>query len=113
MRYKAGTLDKDVRAELIQKMKEKKWIYGADVKFDELALRPEFEGHNGASLCRLYSSCMLPNAKERFGLNSKKEVTVDQVEEWWNTSNRIAKSETQVQKEERIVEAYFEAKGQL
>ena len=54
MRYKAGTLDKDVRAELIQKVKENKWIYSADVKFDELALLPEFEGHNSASLHELY-----------------------------------------------------------
>ena len=109
---KAGTLDKDVREKLIQKVKENKWIYGADVKFDELALLPEFEGHNRASLFRLYHN-MLGNAKERFGLNSRKEVAVDQVEEWFNTSNRIAKSESLIEQEQRIVEAYFEAKGQL
>ena len=81
--------------------------------FDELALLPEFEGHNGTSLCRLYTSSLARSARERFGLNSYKEVTVDQVEEWWNISNRISKTETQVEKEERIVEAYFEAKRQL
>ena len=109
---KAGTLDKDVREKLIQKVKENKWIYSADVKFDELALLPEFEGHNRASLFRLYHN-MLGNAKERFGLNSRKEVTVDQVEEWFNTSNRYTKSEALIEQEQRIVEAYFEAKGQL
>merc|ERR1719391_1239585 len=43
MRSKAGTLDKDVRAQLIQKVKENKWIYSADSEFDKLALMPEFE----------------------------------------------------------------------
>jgi len=112
MRSKAGTLDKDVRAKLIEKIKENKWIYSADVKFDKLALHPEFEGHNGASLYRLYNSIM-GMAKERFGLNSNKEVTVDQVEEWWNTSKRIPKTETQIEKEQQIVEAYFKAKSKL
>merc|ERR1712032_305928 len=112
MRSKAGTLNKDVRARLIQKIKENKWIYSADVKFDKLALLPEFEGHNRASLYRLYDR-MMGNAKERFGMNSKKEVTVDQVEEYFNTSNRYAKSETQIEKEQQIVEAYFKAKREL
>merc|ERR1712032_757734 len=112
MRSKAGTLDKDVRSKLIEKIKENKWIYSADVKFDKLALHPEFEGHNGASLYRLYNSIM-GMAKERFGLNSNKEVTVDQVEEWWNTSKRIPKTETQIEKEQQIVEAYFKAKSKL
>jgi len=112
MRSKAGTLDKDVRPKLIQKVKENKWIYGADVKFDELALLPEFEGHNGASLYKLYNS-MVGGAKERFGFNSHKEVTVDQVEEYFNTSSRIAKSQTLIEQEQRIVEVYYEAKREL
>merc|ERR1719222_1662304 len=112
MRSKAGTLDKDVRPKLIQKVKENKWIYSADVKFDELTLLPEFEGHSGASLSKLYTS-MVGNVKARFGLNSRKEVTVDQVEEYFNTSSRYAKSEAKIEQEQRIVEAYFEAKRQL
>jgi len=112
MRSKAGTLDKDLRAQLIEKIKENKWIYSADIKFDKLALLPEFEGHNGASLYKLYNS-MVGKAKERFGLNSGKEVTVDQVEEYFNTSKRYAKSETQIEKEQQIVEAYFKAKREL
>ena len=113
MCYKAGTLDKDVRAKLIQKIKENKWIYSADVKFDKLALLREFEGHNGASLQMLYCCRMVRGIKERFGLKSYKEVTVDQVEEWWNTSKRIPKTETQIDKEQRIVEAYFQAMSEL
>ena len=109
MRSKAGTLDKDVRAQLIQKVKENKWIYNADVKFDKLALLPEFKGHNSISLQSLYHS-MVGNAKQRFGLSSNKEVTVDQVEEYFNTSNRVAKFKTQIEQEERIVEIYKAAK---
>jgi len=112
MRSKAGTLDKDVRPKLIQKVKENKWIYGADVKFDELAFLPEFEGHSGASLSKLYTS-MVGKAKARFGLNSHKEVTVDQVEEYFNTSSRVGKTERLIEQEQRIVEAYFEAKREL
>ena len=112
MRSKAGTLDKDVREKLIQKVKENKWIYGADVKFDELALLPEFEGHNRASLYRLYDS-MVGNAKVRFGFNSHKEVTVDQVEKWWNTSERMPKSEAKIEQEQRIVEVYLKARKEL
>jgi len=112
MRSKAGTLDKDVRAELIQKVKENKWIYNADIKFDRLALMPEFEGHNSASLQKLYAGTVL-GAKKRFGLNSHKEVTVDEVEEWWNTSERKSKSETLIEHEQQIVEAYREAKKEL
>merc|ERR1719356_2043568 len=99
MRSKAGTLDKDVRAQLIRKVKENKWIYSADIKFDKLALLPEFEGHNSLSLCKLYMS-MLENAKKRLTLNSNKEVTVYQVEEYFNASNRVAKFKTQIEQGE-------------
>jgi len=109
MCYKAGTLDKDVRPKLIQKVKKNKWIYGADIKFDKLALLPEFEGHNRRSLHQLYNS-MMGNVRRRLGLNSNKEVTVDQVEEYFNNSTRHAKSEAQIEKEQRIVEAYNTAK---
>ena len=109
MCYNAGTLDKDVRPKLIQKIKENKWIYGADVKFDKLALMPEFQGHNRRSLHQMYNS-MMGNVRRKLGVNSHKEVTVDQVEEYFNTSTRHAKSEAQIEKEQRIVEAYNVAK---
>ena len=50
------------------------------------------------------------NVKRKIGINSSKEVTVDQVEEYFNTSTRHAKPETQIEKEQRIVEAYNMAK---
>jgi len=109
MCYNAGTLDRDVRPKLIQKIKENKWIYGADVKFDKLALMPEFQGHNRRSLHQMYNS-MMGNVRRKLGVNSHKEVTVDQVEEYFNTSTRHAKSEAQIEKEQRIVEAYNTAK---
>jgi len=112
MRSKAGTLDKDVREKLIQKVKENKWIYSADVKFAELALLPAFEGHNSLSLYKLYTG-MVKGAKVKFGLKSHKEVTVDQVEKWWNTSERMPKSEAKIEQEQRIVEVYFKARREL
>merc|ERR1719222_167765 len=112
MRSKAGTLDKDVRPKLIQKVKENKWIYSSDVKFDKLALLPEFEGHNSGSLQRLYVN-MTVKTKERLEINSIKELTVDQVEEYFNTSNRHAKTERLIEQEQCIVEAYFKAKREL
>jgi len=112
MRYKAGVLDYDIRDKLIERVKENKWIYTADVKFLELALLPEFEGHNVSSLSKLYAS-MAEAAKVKFELNSKKEVTVDQVEKWWNLSERRLKSEVKIEKEQRIVEAYFKARREL
>jgi len=112
MRSKAGTLDKDVREKLIQKVKENKWIYSADVKFAELALLPAFEGHNSLSLYKLYTG-MVKGAKVKFGLKSHKEVTVDQVEKWWNTSERMPKTEAKIEQEQRIVEVYFKARREL
>ena len=53
-----------MRAKLIQKVKENKWIYNADVKFDKLALLREFEGYSGASLLQLYCCSMVRGTKE-------------------------------------------------
>ena len=111
MRYKAGTLNKDVRAELIQKAKENKWIYMTDIKFDELALLPEFEGHNKTSMNSLYKD-MAGKAKKRFGLKSQREVTVGQVEGWFATREIHAKSKNHVERQGWIVEAYYVAKKQ-
>ena len=43
-RHKMGSLEKDVRGKLIQQVKENNWNLGAEVKFDELARLPHFEG---------------------------------------------------------------------
>ena len=79
-----------------------------DIEFDKLADLPKFEGHNGTSLCRLYQS-MLGNVILRCGQKSKREVTVDQVEQHWKASKRISKTRRLVEKEQDIVKVYLEA----
>ena len=39
-----------------------------------------------------------------------REVTVEQVEEYWITSKRKSKSKSLIEKEQEIVKAYLEAK---
>ena len=45
------------------------------------------------------------------GVKKRKEVTVEQVEEWWGSSMRLSKSKSLVEKEEGIVEAYYRLRG--
>merc|ERR1719209_1543231 len=49
-RYKLGTLEKEVRGELIQQVKENGWKLSADIEFDKLARLLQFDGHSRASL---------------------------------------------------------------
>ena len=113
MRYKAGTLDKDVRGDLVQELKKKKnWIYSADIEYDKLAAMQKFEGHNSSSLWKLYDS-MLGNVVEKLGQKTKRDVTLDQVEDWWKTSKRYNKTTRLIEKEQEIVEVYLKAKQEL
>jgi len=113
MRYKAGTLEKDVRGDLVQEVKKNKnWIYSVDIEFDKLAAMPKFEGHNSISLLSLYA-IMMGAVMTLSGQQSKREVTVEQVEEWWNTSKRKSKSKSLIEKEQVIINAYLEAKQEL
>merc|ERR550532_871438 len=45
-RHKLGSLEKDVRGELIQQVKENSWNLSADIEFDKLVRLPQFEGHS-------------------------------------------------------------------
>ena len=113
MRYKAGTLEKDVRGDLIQEVKKKKnWIYSVDIEFDKVAAMPKFEGHNRTSLYKLYKT-MMKCVTLRTGQKSVKEVTVEQMENYWRTSKRIGKKKKLLEKEKEIVEAYLEIKREL
>ena len=107
------TLEKDVRGELIEQVKKNGWKLGADIEFDKLARVPMFEGHNSCSLQRLYFNKLLVGTMSRLGEKSTREVTVDQVEEWWKNSTRLAKKSNVVEKEERIVEAYLRTKIEI
>ena len=112
-RHKLGTLEKDVRGELIEQVKKNGWKLGADIEFDKLARLPMFEGHNSYSLQALYFNKLLSGTRNRLGAKSTREVTVDQVEEWWKNSTRLAKKSNLVEKEGQIVEAYFRVKKQI
>ena len=110
MRHKFGTLEKDVRGDLIKEVKKnKKWIFSVDIEFDKLADMQKFKGHNSTSLNRLYRGIM-GNVVYKTGQKSVREVTVEQVEEYWITSKRKSKSKSLIEKEQEIVKAYLEAK---
>jgi len=111
-RHKLGTLEKDVRGELIQQVKENKWNLSADVEFDKLARLPQFEGHNSKSLRQKYD-LMLLNTMNKLGKKSTREVTAEDVEEWWKNSTRPAKFSNLIEKEQQIVEAYYRIKQEL
>merc|ERR1719350_498726 len=102
-RYMLGTLEKDVRGELIEQVKKNGWKLGADIEFDKLARLPMFEGHNSYSLQNLYFNKLLSGTIKRLGAKSTREVTVNQVEEWWKNNTRLAKMSNVVEKEELIV----------
>merc|ERR1712037_837175 len=111
-RHKLGTLEKDVRGELIQQVKENDWNLRADIEMDKLARLPQLDGHNGESLHRMYDN-MLGNTMTKLGKKSKREVTVEEVEEWWNNSIRLAKKSNLIEKEQLIVEAYIRIKQEI
>jgi len=111
-RHKLGTLEKDVKGELIQQVKENDWNLSADVEFDKLARLPQFDGHNGKSLPRMYDGMLLATMN-KLGKKSRREVTVEEVEEWWKNSTRYAKKVNLIEKEQQIVEAYYRIKQGL
>ena len=111
-RHKLGTLEKDVRGELIQQVKKNRWNLSADIEFDKLARLPQFEGHSSKSLLQKYD-IMLFATKRKLGKKSRREVTVEEVEEWWKNSTRPAKQSNLIEKEQQMVEAYFRIKKEL
>merc|ERR1719362_434863 len=111
-RHKLGTLEKEVRGELIQQVKENGWKLSADIEFDKLARLPQFDGHSSISLQFKFHS-MLFATMSKLGKKSKREVTVKEVEEWWNNSTRLAKFSNLIEKEQQIVEAYYAIKQEL
>ena len=84
----------------------------ADIEYDKLARLPQFEGHSNGSLHDKYTG-MLGNAMNKLGKKSRREVTVEEVEEWWNNSIRLAKKSNLIEKEQQIVEAYYSIKQEI
>merc|ERR1719239_888085 len=112
-RHKLGTLEKDVGGELIKQVKKNNWKLSADIEFDRLACLPQFEGHNNISL-RDRSHGMILNARSKLEKSiSRREVTVNQMEKWWNASTRRPKRVDQLEKEQSILEAYYAVEQEL
>ena len=111
-RHKLGTLEREVGGELIKRVKENKWKLSADIEFDKLARLPQFKGHSVTSLHRIYH-VMLTNAMNKHDKKSKREVTVEEVEEWWKKSTRKSKYSNLIEKEEQILEAYYRVKQEI
>ena len=105
-RHLAGTLEQDVRDQLVQQVGREGWTYSTEVDFSLLAGQPEFQGHTCQSLQKLYGTLMGEVLKKQPALKSKREVTVEDVEEYWRNSARQTKSQRQVEREQGIVEAY-------
>jgi len=105
-RYLAGTLDHDVRGDLIEQIKSDRRQYSMEVDFTYLASLPQFVGHTGYSLRDLYHSMQNMTRKRKRRNVSRSEVTVEEIEEWWRCSQRKSKSESRIQREKAIVDAY-------
>ena len=111
-RHKLGNLEKDVREELIKQVKENGWKLSADIEFYKLVRLPAFRGHNCTTLYKAYSiMCMA--VMNKVGAMSTREVTVEQMEEWWKNSTRRAKGVDVIEREERILEVYNRIKQEI
>jgi len=105
-RYLTGTLDQDVRGDLIEQIMSDQWQYSMEVDFTNLAGLPQFDGHTGYSLRDLYHSMQNMTRKRKRRNVSRSEVTVEEVEEWWRCSQRKSKSGSRIRREKAIVDAY-------
>ena len=107
-RYLAGTLENDVRDALVQKVKETGATHYIEINFQELAKSPEFKGHTPRSLGLLYDR-LQNQTRASLGndMISSREVTVDQVNEYWSTSKRNSKSSSLRKREDLIISTYL------
>ena len=90
-----GTLEHDVRGDLIEEVSRRGWKYNADIEFPTLATLPAFKGHTPHSLCQLYGNLLIQvvgKQKRMKGVGQAiREVTVIQVNEWWNGTTKTGK----------------------
>ena len=112
-RHLAASLEQDVRAELVQQVGREGWTYSVQMDFSLLEDLPQFKGHTSHSLQNLYNGLMTGVLYKRPALKSKREVTVEDVEEYWRNSPRQTKRKSQVAREEGMVEAYWAVMREL
>ena len=112
-----GTLEDDVRGELIEEVSRRGWKYSADIEFSTLATLPAFKGHTPHSLSNLYNSMgiqVVGRQKRMMGVSQAfREVTVTQVERWWKGTTKTGKPFKKTGKtpekkrmEEELISAY-------
>ena len=112
-RYEAGTLEDDVREDLLSFAQSKGWKSSIEIDFEEMAGQEQFQGHTRASLHRLFDG-MLNNTKYKLeGVASKRSITVGQVQQWWSSSERLGKTSKRKTREEAIVQAYLRVKEEI
>ena len=105
-RHLAGTLEDDVRGQLFRIAREMDWNTRDQFDFHQLAKMAEFRGHTSSSLELLFDSMLGNLVEKRKELKSKREVSLDMVEEWWTATPRRKKSSNIRTKEQAIVSAY-------
>ena len=81
-RFKAGTLEADIRESMVRRVKQAGWVFYFQIDFKALAQEPEFSGHSRASLAKLWSRLCNAVVERHPTMTSKKEVTAEQVEEF-------------------------------
>ena len=77
-----GTLQDDVRGELIEEVARRGWQYSSDVEFPTLASMSIFKGHTPDSLSHLYGDMVVQvvGKQKRKGVKlATREVTVTQM----------------------------------
>ena len=107
-RFKAGTLEKDCRDDLVRHVRQTGWVFHVQINFKLLASEPEFAGHTKTSLAKMWAGLRSVVVKRHPTLTSRKEVTSEQVEGYWKSSYRRPKFKRTVEKEQCIVNAYLQ-----
>ena len=107
-RFKAGTLEKDCRDDLVRRVRQTGWVFHIQINFKMLAGEPEFAGHTKTSLAKMWVGLRNVAIKRHPTLICRKEVTSEQVEGYWKSSYRRPKLKRTVEKEQCIVNAYLQ-----
>jgi len=85
-RHHAGTLDVDIREQLITYLVENNLNYPQDIDWDKLAKMPEYAGHTSRSLERTRNTLMTM-ALKKFNVNYT-NITAADLKQYWDNSRR-------------------------
>eukprot|EP00092_Neocalanus_flemingeri_P003075 GFUD01003284.1.p1 GENE.GFUD01003284.1~~GFUD01003284.1.p1 ORF type:complete len:465 (-),score=109.47 GFUD01003284.1:19-1413(-) len=104
-RYHAGTLDTDVREELINYLVENKLNYPQDIDWDKLVKLPDFAGHTSTSLILLRHS-LITCARKKYSMKYD-QVTADVIQHYWHNTSRQKPKQNQIERTGALVEYYI------